>query len=99
MLHKCDTRSCINPAHLFAGSASDNMKDMVAKGRNVNVRGERNPGAKLTEEQVMAIKQDPRPQSRIALDYGVGRSTIGEIKRGKNWRMADNIFFLQEDMA
>jgi len=31
--HSCDTRSCTNPLHLFEGTASDNFKDMHAKGR------------------------------------------------------------------
>ena len=31
--HTCDTRSCINPAHLITGSAQDNTNDMITRGR------------------------------------------------------------------
>lgn len=36
--HTCDRPGCINPKHLFKGTAQDNMRDMVIKNRG---RGER----------------------------------------------------------
>ena len=56
VLHACDTPRCINPDHLFLGSHADNMADRAAKGRNADQRGEKGPGAYLTEEQVLEIR-------------------------------------------
>lgn len=32
--HSCDIPKCVNPDHLWAGTASDNAKDMFNKNRN-----------------------------------------------------------------
>lgn len=43
VLHRCDNRKCVRPSHLWLGTLSDNMKDMVAKGRNPDISGSNNP--------------------------------------------------------
>lgn len=88
VLHRCDNRRCVNPAHLFLGSPADNMADMWAKGRNVigRAKGERNSHAKLTEFAVVSIRRASGTHREIAAQYGVCRVTIGDIKRRKIWR-------------
>jgi hypothetical protein len=49
-------------------------------------RGERCAKAKLTLNQVNAIRQDKRLQKEIAIEYGVQQSLISRIKNGVRWQ-------------
>lgn len=82
--HKCDNRSCVNPNHLFLGTQQDNLKDMRSKGRQV--KGEKHGLAKLSEDDVRAIRGSNETQARLAAHFGVNQSCISKIQLGKRWK-------------
>lgn len=86
--HTCDNRACINPAHLFAGTRTDNMRDCADKGRIrvPSLAGGDCPASKLTPQQVIAIRKDARSHRATARAYGVTKGTISSIRRGLTWR-------------
>lgn len=85
--HRCDNPSCVNPAHLFVGTARDNSRDMVAKDRHC--RGERYPHHKLTDEQAVQIRElkaAGATYDELEHQFGVGRSPLHRIVTGRCWR-------------
>lgn len=86
VLHKCDVRACVNPAHLFLGTNADNMADKIAKGRQSRQAGSDRYNAKLTEQNVVEIRKSRLSQRDIARKFLVSYQLISDIKAGKVWR-------------
>lgn len=89
VLHKCDVPACVNPSHLFVGTRKQNLSDMRNKGRGHNpplLTGERHHSAKLTEDDVRAIRASSEGQLQLASRYGVARRTINHIINRRIWR-------------
>jgi len=85
--HRCDNSICVNPDHLEIGSAGDNVRDSVRRGRIS--RGERRPAAKLTAAQVIAIRAQHAegiPNRVIAEMFGVSADNIRLIAKRRAWR-------------
>lgn len=81
--HSCDNPSCVNPLHLDVGTASDNMQDMVARGR-YSRRPRRRMGPKLTDSDITLIRRKIEAGERdpqIAAYFGVSDAIIGRIRR------------------
>jgi hypothetical protein len=85
--HSCDNPPCVNPEHLFLGTHSENMADMVSKGRG-NI-GERHGRSKLTSTQVAEIRSllsvGELTCTQIASRYGVKHGCISNIRTGRRW--------------
>lgn len=91
--HHCDNRKCVRPDHIFVGTATDNNRDMWAKGRGVangpSMPGEQHPRAVLTERDVLLIRRlvvVGVPQIKVAEAFEVSFGTISDIARGKRWK-------------
>ena len=74
VLHSCDNPSCVNPDHLFLGNQSDNIRDMVSKGRYVGQR-------RLSVEQVREIRLSFDGQRVLAKRFGISQSQISRVRR------------------
>ena len=82
--HDCDNRICSNPNHLKIGTHKQNMKDMVD--RNRSLQGEKNYFSKLTEIDILYIRESEMELSYLSNMYGVNKNTIRRIKKRQLWK-------------
>ncbi len=82
-----NVRNNCNVEYLSLGNCKDNAKDKVRDG--TDNKGVKHWKAKLTDEQVLYIKQrlsDGMSQKSIASLFQVARITISDIATGRNWK-------------
>jgi len=65
------------------GTTAENIEDWIAKKRTL--AGSRNGNAKLTEDDIRAIRSSSETQRSLASKYRVSRGLISMIKNGKAW--------------
>lgn len=86
--HTCDNPICVNPNHLFLGTYKDNARDMTQKGRGPV--GEKHGRAKLTWDQVRAIRQlysaGEATCTELGNQFEVTKSCIHLIVIEKTWK-------------
>lgn len=87
--HSCDNPSCVNPSHLFLGTAQDNMTDKVNKNRQFRPQGEKSGNHKLTEQEIYEIREMRKcgyTLRKIANRFEVNFRTIHYITTDKRWK-------------
>lgn len=88
--HTCHNPSCVNPDHLYIGSAKENMDDALevdAWGEN-RARGSKVGTSKITEDEVAEIKRrcnSGETQKAVSEDYDVSHSMVNKIMVGEFW--------------
>lgn len=85
--HSCDNPSCCNPWHLFEGTALDNNRDKVAKGRQR--RGDNHASSTLSSADVCQIRNsysNGRSIASIAREFRRSESCIDHIVHRRTWR-------------
>lgn len=95
VLHRCDNPPCVRPSHLFLGTAADNSKDMMVKGRSK--KGRPNPFAPKGSDHGMSRLQAPDvweirrlclsgvTQRKVAKLYQISFQHVSDIVNRKRW--------------
>lgn len=90
--HTCDNKLCVNPHHIYAGDHGSNTRDAVERGllvgNRLDQRGAANANARLSEADVMAIREmiaGGATNRAIAKLFPVSDGMISRIRRGRSW--------------
>lgn len=78
LLHRCDNKLCVNPAHTYEGDHQQNWRDLQARGSSAN--------QKLTADdraEIVRLRSAGLTQAQIAERFGVHRMTVIRILRGR----------------
>lgn len=81
--HTCDNPPCLNPEHLFLGTAKDNTADSISKGRHTSF----GHLARFTDDEIRSIRRSQLFQTTLAKQYKTTQSMISQIQRRKIYRL------------
>ena len=94
--HHCDVRLCVNPDHLFLGTAKENALDRGVKGRcrTGHRAGELSPHAKMTYATVLEIRAllaSGLRQKDVAARLGLHKSRVQSVASGASWKYGNAV--------
>lgn len=76
---------CVNPKHLRWATSIENQTDRI--GHGTSNRGARNGFSKLSNEEIIAIRDmaGKEPQKEIAKKFGISACHVSKILNGGTW--------------
>lgn len=85
--HLCGNgdKGCVSPMHLVWGTVAENCRDMIVHG--TSPRGERNPNAKITDDDVREIRRlrGIVRQVDLANRFGISQAAVSKIQLNQGW--------------
>ena len=84
--HTCDNPGCVNPAHLFLATQTENLKDMTGKKRRGAATGEAHGMAKLSDLDILCIVfwvNNDYTKKDVAKVFNVSRRHVNSICAGE----------------
>lgn len=101
ILHSCDNPRCVNPAHLRAGTQSENIAEAYEKKRKISpfskaenryqgprpsMPGTKNPNSRLSEADVHAIRASTEKPGILAKRFNIIPDYVTLIRKRKVWK-------------
>ena len=84
--HNCDNPKCVNPEHLFLGTAKDNTQDMMSKGRHKYGYRRNSKHKWLSQEIANSIRKEKGTMKQIAEKFGTSAQQVRSIKNNQIWK-------------
>lgn len=81
--HTCDNPRCIEVTHLVGGTTADNNRDRSIRVRSASVGGTLNPMHKLSDADIVAIRNSTATKRAIAERFGINIRTVFKIRSGE----------------
>ena len=92
--HSCDVPNCVNPGHLWIGTAADNNRDRAKKGRShihsshkyrKMQRKQARTRRQLSDNDVLAIRASNESDTALSNQYKISRRAIWAIRNRKTY--------------